>query len=83
MSYTEAVDVLRAKSSSLTATPPKWGEDLRTEHEQFLVDFVGNQPLFVTNYPKTLKPFYARTIDGSPQLVCLSTIFLFVFIYLF
>uniref|UniRef100_A0A9J7YBV7 Asparaginyl-tRNA synthetase 2, mitochondrial n=1 Tax=Cyprinus carpio carpio TaxID=630221 RepID=A0A9J7YBV7_CYPCA len=35
----------------------RWGCDLQTEHEKFLVK-CGNVPVFVINYPYELKPFY-------------------------
>lgn len=39
----------------------QWGNDLSKEHERYIVSHCGNNvPIFVTDYPKTLKPFYAR-----------------------
>uniref|UniRef100_A0A6Q2ZDQ6 Aminoacyl-transfer RNA synthetases class-II family profile domain-containing protein n=1 Tax=Esox lucius TaxID=8010 RepID=A0A6Q2ZDQ6_ESOLU len=43
-----------------------WGCDLQTEHEKYLVKHCGNIPLFVTDYPYTLKPFYARDNLDKP-----------------
>ncbi|RXM97339.1 putative asparagine--tRNA ligase, mitochondrial [Acipenser ruthenus] len=45
----------------------KWGCDLQTEHEKYLVQHCGNIPLFVINYPYDLKPFYARDNEDGPQ----------------
>ena len=38
----------------------QWGEDLQSEHEQFLVDSCGRLPIFITDYPASTKAFYAR-----------------------
>ena len=38
----------------------QWGDDLQKAHEKSLVKYCGNAPVFVTDYPKELKPFYAR-----------------------
>ena len=40
--------------------PLQWGCDLSKEHEQYIVRHCGNSPVFVDDFPKTLKPFYAR-----------------------
>uniref|UniRef100_A0A9J8AIQ6 asparagine--tRNA ligase n=1 Tax=Cyprinus carpio carpio TaxID=630221 RepID=A0A9J8AIQ6_CYPCA len=45
----------------------KWGCDLQTEHEKFLVKHCGNVPVFVINYPYELKPFYARDNQDQPN----------------
>ena len=44
-----------------------------SQHEQFLVLHMGGSPLFVTEYPATLKPFYARPVDGNPDIVSART----------
>lgn len=66
ISYTEAVEILKQASQNFTFTP-KWGEDLRTEHEKYLVRHCGGTPVFVTNYPAALKPFYMRDNEDGPQ----------------
>uniref|UniRef100_W5KRZ5 Asparaginyl-tRNA synthetase 2, mitochondrial n=1 Tax=Astyanax mexicanus TaxID=7994 RepID=W5KRZ5_ASTMX len=45
----------------------RWGCDLQTEHEKFLVKHCGDVPVFVTDYPYDLKPFYARDNQDQPQ----------------
>ncbi|XP_078323918.1 asparaginyl-tRNA synthetase-like isoform X1 [Crassostrea virginica] len=57
MSYEDALEVLNKNSASTTL---KWGDDLQKAHEKSLVKYCGNAPVFVTDYPKELKPFYAR-----------------------
>uniref|UniRef100_G3PEJ7 asparagine--tRNA ligase n=1 Tax=Gasterosteus aculeatus aculeatus TaxID=481459 RepID=G3PEJ7_GASAC len=45
----------------------QWGCDLQTEHEKHLVKHCGNIPVFVTDYPYDLKPFYARDNLDHPE----------------
>lgn len=40
----------------------KWGEDISSELEKKIVDHYG-LPVFVTHYPKELKPFYMKKDD--------------------
>lgn len=57
MSYTEAVQVLGDGPS-----PPQWGEPLSSEHEKWLAQRAAG-PIFITDYPTALKPFYMRAND--------------------
>uniref|UniRef100_A0A3Q2YVR5 Asparaginyl-tRNA synthetase 2, mitochondrial n=1 Tax=Hippocampus comes TaxID=109280 RepID=A0A3Q2YVR5_HIPCM len=45
----------------------QWGCDLKTEHEKYLVKHCGTRPVFVTDYPYRLKPFYTRDNRDYPQ----------------
>uniref|UniRef100_A0A3B5LFN4 Asparaginyl-tRNA synthetase 2, mitochondrial n=1 Tax=Xiphophorus couchianus TaxID=32473 RepID=A0A3B5LFN4_9TELE len=45
----------------------RWGCDLMTEHEKYLVKHCGSVPVFVTDYPYDLKPFYARDNQDHPK----------------
>ncbi|KAJ3590213.1 hypothetical protein NHX12_008167 [Muraenolepis orangiensis] len=65
ISYTDAIDILN-RSSHQFVFPTTWGCDLQTEHERFLVKHCGDVPVFVTDYPYDLKPFYARGQPGQP-----------------
>ncbi|RVE65113.1 hypothetical protein OJAV_G00132620 [Oryzias javanicus] len=66
ITYTEAIDVLKRSSEHFTF-PTDWGCDLMTEHEKYLVKHCGNIPVFVTDYPYDLKPFYARDNQDHPK----------------
>uniref|UniRef100_A0A8C8E4M4 asparagine--tRNA ligase n=1 Tax=Oryzias sinensis TaxID=183150 RepID=A0A8C8E4M4_9TELE len=66
ITYTEAIDILKRSSETFTF-PTDWGCDLMTEHEKFLVKHCGNIPVFVTDYPHDLKPFYARDNQDHPK----------------
>ncbi|XP_072309254.1 asparaginyl-tRNA synthetase [Eucyclogobius newberryi] len=66
ISYSDAIDILQRSSEDFVFSTD-WGCDLQTEHEKYLVKHCGNLPIFVTDYPYDLKPFYARDNRGHPQ----------------
>ena len=64
ITYGEAVEILKDaihKKGEKFEFPVEWGQDLSKEHEKYLVEkaFDG-RPVFVVNYPKSLKPFYMK-----------------------
>ena len=71
MSLRFLVSECRSGSSSAQLTisfvlsPPQWGCDLHSEHEQHLMDHCGKLPVFVTDYPAAVRPFYAKMNDGD------------------
>ncbi|KXS15481.1 asparaginyl-tRNA synthetase [Gonapodya prolifera JEL478] len=50
--------------------PVEWGLPLQTEHERFLAEMVFKYPVFVTDYPAAMKPFYMKVnrATSSPSL---------------
>ena len=63
--YSEAIKQLEAAQTTFEY-PPRWGLDLQSEHEQWLVSHCSNgAPLFVVNYPQEIKPFYMRLNDDG------------------
>lgn len=68
VTYTEAVKLLQQKADTFKHKPT-WGAGLQSEHEKYIADLVGEgrKPVFVTNYPKDIKPFYMlpTQIPGS------------------
>jgi len=73
MSYTDAIRELESyHTSSLTSSfqfTPTWGSPLQSEHEKWLANSSGS-PVFVTEYPKSLKPFYMRLNDNDKTVAC-------------
>jgi len=64
ISYTEAVDVLQRDSD----TTIRWGDDLSSAHERHLTEtHCGGEPVFVTNWPSSIKPFYMRTNENENE----------------
>jgi asparaginyl-tRNA synthetase len=66
MTYSEAIERLQAKGSSL-----KWGDDLGYEDEKTLADDIG-KPFFIYDYPTAIKAFYCKTYRDRPE-VAMST----------
>eukprot|EP00040_Diaphanoeca_grandis_P029149 m.169916 g.169916 ORF g.169916 m.169916 type:complete len:565 (-) comp31596_c0_seq1:70-1764(-) len=69
ITYTDAIDAL-LKTSNKFKYPVAWGDDLKFEHEQWLAAELYNGPVFVTDYPSELKPFYMRENDDSATVSC-------------
>ncbi|XP_076351910.1 asparagine--tRNA ligase, mitochondrial [Tachypleus tridentatus] len=74
MTYTEACEMFQSKTDLIPGSF-KWGEDLRNEHEQCLLKHCGETPVFVTNFPSDIKPFYMKrsntgtTVEGFDLLM--------------
>jgi asparaginyl-tRNA synthetase len=67
--YTEAIKVLSGFKDRFKY-PLEWGNDLQTEHERFLAETIFKGPVFVTDYPSKLKPFYMKTSDDKKTALC-------------
>ncbi len=63
ISYTEAVDILHRKGSTV-----RWGDDLGAEDESLLVEGY-DRPVFIYNYPKEAKAFYMKENPDDPRTV--------------
>ncbi len=63
ITYTEAIEMLKNDFGA------KWGDDLKSKHELFLVDALGGRPLFITHYPKEIKFFNMRVNDDDDRIV--------------
>jgi len=62
ITYTDAVDLLEGEGV-------RWGDDLKSQHEKLLVEDMGNQPLFITHYPKAIKFFNMKENAINRELV--------------
>jgi asparaginyl-tRNA synthetase len=71
VSYTEAVEILK-KANAGFEYPVDWGKDLQTEHERYLTEKVFQKPVFVTDYPKTIKAFYMRNNDDGKTVAAMD-----------
>lgn len=57
--YTGAIKLLEESGVDFEY-PVYWGCNLKHEHIRYLTDVIYNKPLFITNSPKELKPFYHK-----------------------
>nr|WP_321256944.1 asparagine--tRNA ligase [uncultured Pseudodesulfovibrio sp.] len=69
--YTEAIDILK-KTKKEFEYPVEWGMDLQTEHERFLCEEKFKRPVYVYDYPKTIKPFYMRMNDDDKTVAAMD-----------
>ncbi|XP_046347553.1 probable asparagine--tRNA ligase, mitochondrial [Haliotis rufescens] len=58
ITYTEAISLLHANNNFQFKV--QWGADLQKEHERWLTQHLGDVPVFVTDFPAQLKPFYTK-----------------------
>jgi len=71
ITYTEAISIL-AKNAGDFEFPVHWGIDLQAEHERYLCEKVFASPVFVTDYPKEIKPFYMRLNDDNKTVAAMD-----------
>lgn len=71
ISYSQAIDILQ-RSKGNFQYPCQWGCDLQAEHERFLSEIHFDRPVIVTDYPKKLKPFYARANDDEQTVAAMD-----------
>lgn len=71
VTYDEVIQRLQSAADSPQTSlthKPMWGQGLQLEHERFIAEEVGQgRPVFVTYYPREIKPFYVlpSATDGS------------------
>ena len=71
ISYTEAIDIL-LKSKKKFDFKVEYGTDLQSEHERFLAEVYFKKPVFLTDYPKEIKPFYMRMNDDEKTVAAVD-----------
>jgi len=69
--YTEAINILK-KTKKKFEYPVEWGMDLQTEHERFLCEEKFKKPVYVYDYPKTIKPFYMRMNEDDRTVAAMD-----------
>ncbi len=76
LTYTEAIDILREsnhnKKKKFQYIIDKWGVDLQSEHERYLVEKHFKKPVILTNYPKEIKAFYMRSNDDGKTVAAMD-----------
>jgi asparaginyl-tRNA synthetase len=69
--YSEAISIL-GKADRKFEFPVNWGADLQAEHEQYLCEEIFGTPVFVIDYPKTIKPFYMRLNEDNRTVAAMD-----------
>ena len=75
ITYTEAIDTLvnsPAYKKKKFQYDVKWGIDLQSEHERYLVEKHFKKPVIVTGYPKEIKAFYMRQNDDGKTVAAMD-----------
>lgn len=75
ITYTEAIDILLQSphyKKKKFQYEVKWGMDMQSEHERYLVEKHFKKPVVVTNYPKDIKSFYMRMNDDGKTVAAMD-----------
>ncbi len=76
LTYTEAIEILKEsnhnKKKKFQYLIDKWGIDLQSEHERYLVEKHFKKPVILTNYPKEIKAFYMRQNDDGKTVAAMD-----------
>ncbi len=74
LTYTEAIDILTASEKKFEF-PVKWGSDLQSEHERYLVEQHFHKPVILTHYPKDIKAFYMKQSEDGKTVKAMDVLF--------
>jgi asparaginyl-tRNA synthetase len=75
ITYTEAIEILLqspAYKKKKFQYEVKWGIDMQSEHERYLVEKHFKKPVIVYNYPKVIKAFYMRQNDDGKTVAAMD-----------
>ncbi len=79
ISYTQAIDILKDsnhnKKKKFQYLIDKWGLDLQSEHERYLVEKHFKKPVILTDYPKEIKAFYMRQNEDGKTVRAMDILF--------
>ena len=74
--YSSAIEILhdceKNKNGQFKYNIAKWGCDLQSEHERFLVEEYFKKPVVVKNYPENIKSFYMRLNDDGKTVAAMD-----------
>ncbi|MBQ2563067.1 MAG: asparagine--tRNA ligase [Muribaculaceae bacterium] len=74
LTYTEGIKILE-ESGAKFEFPVKWGVDLQSEHERYLVEHHFKRPVILTDYPKDIKAFYMKQNDDGKTVRAMDVLF--------
>ena len=74
LTYTEGIKILE-ESGQQFEYPVKWGVDLQSEHERYLVEKHFKKPVILTDYPKDIKAFYMKQNEDGKTVRAMDVLF--------
>ncbi len=74
LTYTSAIEILE-QSGEKFDYPVKWGVDLQSEHERYLVEKHFNKPVILTDYPRGIKAFYMKQNEDEKTVRAMDVLF--------
>ncbi len=78
LTYTEAVEILLNSNHHKKKKfqyEVKWGIDLQSEHERYLVEKHFKKPVILTDYPKDIKAFYMKQNEDGKTVRAMDVLF--------
>ncbi len=79
ISYTDAYEILKIskpnKKKQFEYPVEKWGFDLQSEHERYLVEKHFLKPVIITDYPQEIKAFYMKQNDDGKTARAMDVLF--------
>lgn len=79
VSYTEAIEILlnskENKKGKFQYPIEKWGTDLQSEHERYLVEKHFESPVVLFDYPKEIKAFYMKLNEDGKTVAAMDVLF--------
>ncbi|MCB0804595.1 MAG: asparagine--tRNA ligase [Bacteroidales bacterium] len=79
ITYTEAIEILKNskpnKKNKFQFPVDKWGVDMQSEHERYLVEKHFEKPVIVTGYPKDIKAFYMKVNEDDKTVRAMDVLF--------
>ncbi|MDQ3393288.1 MAG: asparagine--tRNA ligase [Bacteroidota bacterium] len=79
VTYTEAIQILKDsatnKKKKFKYLIERWGTDLQSEHERFLVEKHFKKPVILTDYPMEIKAFYMKQNEDGNTVRAMDILF--------
>lgn len=74
MSYEDALRIIKEKTYCSDSPTTMYGSDIGRAQERKLLEYCDNVPIFITNFPKSLKPFYMKCDEADEKAQCFDLI---------
>ncbi|MBR9997414.1 MAG: asparagine--tRNA ligase [Cyclobacteriaceae bacterium] len=79
ITYTEAIQILMEskpnRKKKFQFLIERWGTDLQSEHERYLVEKHFRKPVILSDYPKEIKAFYMRMNEDGITVRAMDILF--------